>query len=195
MTWRELLQGIRSAVAGRANGNRETDDERSFREIEVLNCPATKTESLERTLDRAESVLEGQLADLTDTDDKAVRTVRIETVLLGAIASVGQVTPKPVPLNFWLKAGGILLVGSLVAGIFTASSASPDYGPGPGYVKSNFESGDSNEEVYLELLQGYREAISHNSVVMRDSARYFFVTRGLLVGSVLLGTVGTLFAI
>jgi hypothetical protein len=191
VTWRKLLR----AVLGVLVSETEPDDGRAggdspFREIEVVNRPTTKTESLERTLDRSEAVLDGQLADIADTDEKAIRMVRIEAILLGAVASVAQVAPGTVVVNSWTTAGGALVVASIIAGVFTSGSSSPDFGPGPDYVRSNFESGDSNEDVYLELLQGYREAISYNSVVMGDSARYLFVAQCLLVGGIVLGGVG-----
>lgn len=189
MTRRERFRGLRSAVVGRATGNREVDGERSFREIEVVNSPKTKTESLERTLDRAESVLEGQLADLAVIHERAIRTVRIEAVLLGALGSVAQLTPSGLPANSWVTVSSLLLVASIIAGIFTSGSTSPNYGPGPGYVKSNFESGDTNEDVYLELLQGYREAISYNSGVVNDSATHLFVTQALFVAAIVSGSI------
>ncbi|MFC4447515.1 hypothetical protein [Halorussus aquaticus] len=63
------------------------DEEVHFGQLDIPEHPRTKTETLERTLDRAESVLSEQLRVLSDTDDKAVRTVRAEVILLGAIAS------------------------------------------------------------------------------------------------------------
>lgn len=84
----------------------------------------------------------------------------------------------------------VLLVGPIVAGIFTYSTSPPDFGPGPKYVHSDFESGGANDEVYLELLQGYDEAISHNRNAIADSAKYLFVVQTSLVGSIVVGFVG-----
>lgn len=172
VTWRSVLRAVvRGLVFGTGEFECESAvtetaaseaDELPFREMEVVNWPETRTKSLERTLDRAESVLDGQLRYLSDIHDKAVRTVYIEIVLFGVIASGWQLVPNTDPVNVWMKAGGVLIVGSTLAGIFTSSSSSPDYGPGPSYVRSNLESGATNEDVYLELLQGYREAISNN---------------------------------
>lgn len=199
MLWRTVLRVVgpfASAVVdavGRGGSVPESETEGpSFDELDVLNGPTTKTESLERTLDRAESILEKQLAILADTHDRAVRTVRVEVVLLGAIASVAQITPDRVPMNAWLQAGGVLLIGSIAVGIFTSGSSSPDFGPGPSYVRSNIDSGDPNTDVYLRLLQGYSEAISYNNDVLSDSATYLFVSQGLLIGSVALGSIGVL---
>lgn len=167
----------------------ETEDP-SFREMEVTNWPETKTESLERTLDRAESILEGQLMVLTDTDDKAIKTVRIGIVLLGVAASSSRLVPETVPTNVWMKAGGLLVVGSIVVGIFTHSTSSPDYGPGPDYVRSDIESGATNEDVYLELLHGYKDAIANNCRMVNDSSRYLFATQVLLVAGIVVGSIG-----
>lgn len=168
----------------------ETQREPSFGELQIVNGPTTKTESLERTLDRAESILGKQLTILADTHGRAVRTVRVEVVLVGAIASVAQITPDRVPMNGWLEAGGVLLIGSIAVGIFTSGSSSPDFGPGPNYVRSNLDAGDPNTDVYLRLLQGYSEAISYNNDVVSNSATYLFVAQGLLIGSVTLGSIG-----
>lgn len=195
MTWRNLLRVVLAALVPRtATEESELDGDPSFDELDVVNSPTTKTESLERTLDRAESVLENQLALLSDTDDKAVQTVRIEMVLVGVIVSIAQITAKPIPVNIWMRLGGVLVIGSIIAGVFTYSSSSPDFGPDPNYVYSNFESGDTNEDVYLELLQGYDEAISYNSDVVNDSAKHLFVTQGLLIAGIIVGVSGVIFA-
>jgi len=162
----------------------------SFREIEVVNWPATRTESLERTLDRAESVLEGQLTELTDIDDKAAKTVRIGAILFGAVVSSSQLVPGTLSTNVWMEVGGVLVLGSMVVGIFTYSTSSPDYGPDPSYVRSNIESGEPNEDVYLELLQGYRKAITTNRRIVNDSTRYLFVTQILLAIGIIAGSIG-----
>lgn len=200
VTWRSVLRAVvRRLVLGTGTSEDETDasssdatgtDDPSFREIEVVNWPETKTESLERTLDRAESILEAQLTYLSDTHDKAVRTVRIEIVLFGVIATSWQFVPNTGPVNVWMKVGGTLVVGSIVAGILTSSSPSPDYGPGPGYVRSNIEAGETNEDVYLELLHGYREAISTNRNIVNDSTKYLFVMQVLLATGIVVGSIG-----
>jgi hypothetical protein len=172
----------------RRTGGGNRDETPSFDELSVVNAPGTKTESLERTLDRAESVLEDQLTDLSDVHDRAIRTVRIAVVLLGAAASVAKLTSVSIPASVWLKASGALLVASIAAGIFASSVSSADYGPGPDYVRPNIESGDANEEVYLELLEGYSEAIAYNRAAVNESERYLFVTQILLVSSIVLGS-------
>jgi len=168
------------------------DEEVHFEELDVPDHPRTKTETLERTLDRAESVLTEQLRVLSDTDDKAVRTVRAEVILLGAIASAAQITQQAIPVNIWMKTGGALVVGSIVAGVFTYSTSSPDFGPGPKYVHSNFEDGDGRTDIYVELLEGHNEAIAHNRGQVNDSGRYLFITQILLVGGLVSGGIGVL---
>lgn len=195
MTWRSVLRVVvRRHVVGTERTERETEvaeSADSFREIEVVNWPAARTESLERTLDRAESVLEGQLTELTDIDDKAAKTVRIGAILFGAVVSSSQLVPGTLSTNVWMEVGGVLVLGSMVVGIFTYSTSSPDYGPRPSYVRSNIESGEPNEDVYLELLQGYRKAITTNRRIVNDSTRYLFVTQILLAIGIIAGSIGT----
>ena len=194
MTWRNLLGVVLAAlVPPTATGDSEGNEEPTFDELDVVNAPTTKTESLERTLDRAKSVLDGQLTTLDAVQEKAIRIVRVEVVLLGVTASLTQLVPQTPSVNVWLTASGALLVASIITGIFTSSSSSPDFGPGPDYVRPNIDSGDANDDVYLELLQGYSEAISYNKVVMNDNARYVFITQILLVASIVVGCVGFAF--
>jgi hypothetical protein len=194
VTWRSVLRVVvRRHVVGTERTERETEvaeSADSFREIEVVNWPAARTESLERTLDRAESVLEGQLTELTDIDDKTVKTVRIGAILFGAVVSSSQLVPGTLSTNVWMEVGGVLVLGSMVVGIFTYSTSSPDYGPDPSYVRSNIESGEPNEDVYLELLQGYRKAITTNRRIVNDSTRYLFVTQILLAIGIIARSIG-----
>ncbi|MFC4447514.1 hypothetical protein [Halorussus aquaticus] len=91
-----------------------------------------------------------------------------------------------------MKTGGALVIGSIVAGVFTYSTSSPDFGPGPTYVHANFEDGDGRTDIYVELLEGHNEAIAHNRGQVNDSGRYLFVTQILLVGALVLGGIGVL---
>lgn len=65
-------------------------------------------DALKRILDRSESVLEDQLSVLNDTDDKAVRTVRVEVILLAVIASAAQIANGSLSINIWMKVGACL---------------------------------------------------------------------------------------
>lgn len=199
VTWRNILRAVLGLLPAfeteesdrdeSTNSESDGDEAASFAELSGVDVSPTTTESLERTLDRAESVLGDQLTDLSDVHDRAIRTVRITAVLLGATASVLQLSPAPVLANVWLKVSGVLLVTSIGTGIVASSASSPDYGPGPEYVRPNIESGDPNEEVYLELLQGFSEAISYNRTAVNESERYLFVTQLLLVSSIVSGSV------
>jgi hypothetical protein len=191
VTWRSLLQVVLAVLVPTvATGDSKSDEEPSFGELDVVNSPTTKTELLERTLDRAESVLEEQLTTLDAIQEKAIRMVRVEVVLLGAIASISQLLQQGLTVNVWLKVSDVLLTASMVAGIFTSSSSSRDFGPGPDYVRPNIESGDANTDVYLELLQEYSEAISYNRRVVNDVKRYLFVTQVLFVAGIITGSIG-----
>ncbi|WP_135853726.1 hypothetical protein [Halorussus salinus] len=101
----------------------KSDEEVRFDRLDIAEHPKTKAEALERSLDRAESVLMEQLRILADTNDKAIRTVRVEVILLGAVASATQITQQTLSVNIWMKTSGVLIVGSIVAGIFTYRTA------------------------------------------------------------------------
>lgn len=186
------------AVASRrrfAAGSEAVDPEPNEGRIEVVEHAGTTSDALEALLERAESVLQSQLSVLADTDDKAVRTVRVEVVLLGVVASAAQFTSATLPTNVWMRLGGVCFVGSIVAGIFTYSTSSPDFGPGPAYVREPTDEGDSTASVYLQLIRGYGEAIAHNRTVVNVSARCLFLTQSLLVAGLVFGGVGVVTAV
>lgn len=163
--------------------------EPSFDEVDLEN---PDVEALRRLLGRSEKIVEKQLDTLTDTDDKALRTVRVEAVLLGAIATAAQIAPESIPVNVWMELGGTFVVASIVAGIFTYSSSSPDLGPGPRDVHETLVEDPTETCLYLELLDEYRESIDHNRGVVFDSARYLYVTQALLVLGIVFGGIGIL---
>lgn len=148
--------------------------------------------TMERILNRSENVLEEQLSVLNDTDDKAVRTVRVEVILLAAIASAAQIGNGSLPLNIWMKIGGVLIIASIVAGIFTYSSSQPDFGPGPRYVQQWIADAAEKEKIHLELMNGYSKAINHNRGVIEDSSVYLYATQILLVLGIVFGGIGVL---
>lgn len=182
--------GILFAIRTSAGGSESEDPEQPFDEVDLGNSTPTKIETLERTLDRAESVLQGQLEVLADTDDKAVRTVRVEVILLGAVVSAAQIASKALPMNMWMRISGVLFVGSIITGIFTYSTSIPDFGPGPSYVRERIQGSARQIPVYLQLLQGYNESIAHNRRVVNESAQYLFLTQALLIGGIICGGIG-----
>lgn len=160
VTWFVLTVVFAVVFRLRPSSSSATPETRSlpcFAELETVEYPGARTEALERLLDRAQSVLDEQLTVLADTDDKAVRTVRVEVLLLGGVASAGQITPDTVPVNVWIKVGGALVVGSIVAGVLTYSSSTPDFGPSPESVHSEVETDSGRTDIYLELLGGTRK--------------------------------------
>jgi hypothetical protein len=142
-------------------------------------------------LERSQSVLEHQLEALADLDSKAVWTVRLEVVLLGVLASVTR-TFSDVTVNVVIRLGGTLLVCSIISGIVTYSASRPDAGPGPRYLHSVASSKADAAEWYLEILDGYEVAISHNRTVIEHNVGHLFRTQLLFVLGVVLIAVGLL---
>lgn len=153
------------------------------------------TETLETALAHLQLIIENQLETLADIDDKAVRTVRVQVILLGAIASAAQIASRTIHVNLWMKLGGVFLLSSIIAGIFTYTVSDGRSGPRPEDVSRILATRTSKPRVYLRLLEKHREAIAENREILEDNGRYIFYTQMLLVLGILSGGIGVLLAI
>lgn len=164
------------------------------RQFNEMDHRLQDTDTLSAAITQLQFVLDNQLETLTDIDDKAVRTVRVQVILLGAIASAAQIASKNIPVNIWMKVGGVLLLGSIVGGIFTYTVSDGRAGPEPEDVSTILATHATKSSVYLQLLEEYREAIADNREILEDNGRYIFYTQLLLVLGILSGGVGVLLA-
>jgi hypothetical protein len=125
-------------------------------------------------------VLEVQRETLSDMDTKAVRTVRITVVLIGALLSAWRIEAELLDPLF-AGAGGLALVGSLVVGTFTYSESDLYLGPNKEYVEQladgDFDGGDWEQD----LLHSLGVWIAENGAEIRFNSHLLSVTQMLFV--------------
>jgi hypothetical protein len=138
-------------------------------------------ERCEMTYEEARAVLEAQRETLSDMDTKAVRTVRITVVLIGALLSAWRIeTELFEPLL--AGAGGLALVGSLVVGAFTYSESDLYLGPNKEYIR-RLADGDFDEGNWqVNLLHNLGGWIAENGAEIRLNSHLLSVTQILFVG-------------
>jgi hypothetical protein len=153
-------------------------------------------ESLIVSHEEARAVLGYQIELLSDIDDKALRSVRIVTVLLGLLISAVSIASTPTQfVNFFTILGTGLLFCSLIVGVLTYTVAAPNFGPGPDYFWTEIDQTNSERRTRRQLLHKYGDWISSNQQLLRVNSSYLFVTQLLLIGGLLLFTVGVAFSL
>lgn len=132
------------------------------------------------TYQEARAVLEAQRETLSDMDTKAVQTVRITVVLIGALLSAWRIEAELFDPLF-ATVGGLALVGSLAAGTFTYSESDLYLGPRKEYVV-RLANGDLDGEDWREnLLYNLGGWIAENGTEIRLNSYLLSVTQILFV--------------
>lgn len=102
------------------------------------------------------AVIDAQNAAMTDIDDKAMRTVRLNTALLGLLVTGLQFVPDMSHITALQSAFGLLIV-STVCGVVTDNESNLYVGPGGEYIEdlAGDEVSDPPwEEDLLETMAG-----------------------------------------
>lgn len=128
-------------------------------------APAEETaiEALRTARNESRTVLDGQIDLLNDIDDKAMRSVRTAVVFVGIVISAVQVSggveavPNADSWTFRFSAAGVgFLMASIVAGIYTYSVSSANFGVSDGH-REDVLLGYSEREWLIFLLNEYDE--------------------------------------
>jgi hypothetical protein len=136
----------------------------------------------------ARTAIEAQQATLDDIDDKAMRTVRITVLILGVFASAIRLAALNVEdvNNLAAAAGGISLVLSVVAGVFTYTQSSLAVAPDREYI-DQLSAGRFTDETWDEnLIETLGEWIEENTAIISFNATTLLVTQILFVLGVVL---------
>lgn len=138
----------------------------------------------------ARRVVDHQIAYLSDVDDKAVRTVKINAVILGAILSVHQLSPRVSLADPFPGVALMALLGSMAAGIVTYTTSDAQFGPGPRYIDDVLN--EPADETYwrFETLRSYADWIEDNEHVTRRNGTYLLVSQLLLLVGLTILTTG-----
>lgn len=147
---------------------------------------------LEIIYDQTTKVIEYQYQDLSDIDDKAMRTVRIELIAFGILISGFQLA-QPQLNTTYLFLGGMFLLLSLCFGILTYSESDVYYGPNKKYLKQLISNNFEDKSWDIDLLETQTEWIEQNYKDIKWNGILLFISQILLVISILLFTAAVLF--
>jgi len=143
----------------------------------------------------SKAVLGHQIEYLNDIDDKAMRTVRIVTILLGVIFSATQLPFAESYINNWLLLGGGSLILSIVFGIITYTVSDPHFGVGPEYLDDIVEMPYGEQYWRVDLITSYADWMTDNEKLNSTNATYLFYCQLFSVIGLLLLAVGVVLEI
>jgi len=147
----------------------------------------TDDETLRLTRDEARSILDHRLEWLSETDDKAMRTVRTAVIVLSIIFSAagiaGEEALNRIPrIPFVLSSIGVVgLFLTIIYGIYTYSDSETVYGPEPALRREVLDYEYSERQWLVMLLNGYDEWIDVMERVNKRNAKHLSRVQYLLV--------------
>ncbi|WP_152422138.1 hypothetical protein [Natrialba asiatica] len=154
----------------------ETEQQPSLPEIEEYEI-----ESLRFLCSESRDVIDHQIDDLDDIDDKALRTVRITMVVFGLLVAAAQVEGTDPIFNRITVLGGGLLLLSIIAGAGTYSASDLHLGPGPNYLIDVISKANTEKKERVEALRSCAYWMYENERIVRRNGTYLLVTQLLLV--------------
>lgn len=128
----------------------------------------------------ARAVIDAQNATMTDIDDKAMRTVRLNAVLLGLLVTGLQLSPNMFH-NGTLQASFGLLIGSTVFGVITYNESNLYVGPQGEYIEDLAEDDFPNPPWEEDLLETMAGMIAENYDDIRRNSNWLTATQAALV--------------
>ncbi|MFC4247664.1 hypothetical protein ACFOZ7_11900 [Natribaculum luteum] len=138
----------------------------------------------------ARAVIDSQNNTMTDIDDKAMRTVRLNTVLLGLLVTGLQFAPDMFYTTV-LQAAFALLILSTLCGVITYNESNLYVGPRGEYIEVLAEDDFSDSPWEEDLLQTMAGMIAENYDDIRWNSRLLTATQATLV----LGIIGAVTAV
>lgn len=148
-------------------------------------------EALRFICEESRNVIDHQIADLNDIDDKALRTVRITMVVIGFVVAAAQVENADPIFNPVTTLGSIFLLFSIISGVITYSASNLDLGPGPTYLSDVIQKANSEKKERIEATQSYAYWMYKNEGVVRRNGWYLIITQLLLIAGMVLLAYGT----
>lgn len=113
-------------------------------------------EALDHQLAESRCVIDHQVAKVSDIDNKAIRTVRLEIIFLGILLSAAKLTDDPEIINVPMELGGAAIIVSIILGVITYSDSRPYIGPGPKYADEFVKKLPAGDYWKLRLLDGFK---------------------------------------
>lgn len=130
----------------------------------------------------ARAVIDAQNATMTDIDDKAMRTVRLNAVLIGLLVTGLQFAPE-LFYTAALQVSFVLLIGSTVCGVITYNESNLYVGPRGEYIEDLAGADFPDPPWEEDLLQTMAGMIAENYDDIRRNANWLTATQvGLVLG-------------
>lgn len=129
------------------------------------------------------AVIEAQNRTMAEIDDKAIRIVRLNAVIIGLIVAVIQIDPRV--FNVWIvSVGALLLVLSSLTGIETVDESNLFAGVRGDYLRDLNHGLIDSTAWGADLIDTLSGMIAANEETIRLSARWLKATNGLLIGGI-----------
>jgi hypothetical protein len=133
----------------------------------------------------ARAVIEAQNRTMTDIDNKAMRTVRLNTVLLGLLVTGFQFAPDTFHRTA-IEAGFGALVLSTVSGVITYNESNLYVGPKGDYIEDLSTDTYSNPPWEIDVLETMAGMVAENYDDIRRNSGWLTATQALLVTGIVL---------
>lgn len=144
------------------------------------------------TYEEARAVIEAQNDTMADIDDKAMRAVRLITVILGLLVAGLQYDPTVFDGQLLLVSFGSLVV-ALIAGIVTYDESDLYVGPDGEYIETLAADTDLGERWDRDLAETFAGMIAENYDDIRTNSRYLRVMNLLLIAGIAFAVAAVVF--
>lgn len=134
----------------------------------------------EVTYTEARAVIDAQNSTMTDIDNKAMRTVRVNAVLLGLLVTGVQFAPD-VFHDVTLEVAFGFLISSTVFGVITYNESNLYVGPQGKYIEDLAGDDFSNPPWEQDLLETMAGMIAENYDDIRRNSHWLTATQAALV--------------
>lgn len=161
-------------------------------------APTHDTDALELTYEDAQRVLDYQVEQIKDIDDKAATTIRFDVLLLGIVLTAASITVRTNEValsqftNLLVGTGIVSLVSSLVAAIYTYTDTESIVGLDAGDIHRFLDRRYDVSNWRVILLTSSAHWIKQNEALNQANARGLFASHILLVSATALLTGGVM---
>lgn len=135
--------------------------------------------------EEARAVLDAQNQTMSEIEDKAMRLVQFNGILLGLVIAAARIDPGM--FNLALAAGGVLcFMLSALAGISTVDESNLFGGVGGAYLRDLVHTEHDSGSIEVELIETFSGMIEENEREIRDNSRSLRATNILLIAGILI---------
>lgn len=134
----------------------------------------------EITYGEARAVIEAQNRTMADVDEKAIQTVRFNTVLVGLLLAAANVSGPSTFHPTFFGLGIASLAGSMFLGLITYDESNLFVGPRGSYIVA-LTRGEPPEPWDVDLLESLAAMVSTNDGEIERNAKLLTATQATLV--------------